>query len=304
MMRILKRTIDPIPYFLIALIALFTLSCARSESKADPADAKHYPFKGKVVSIDKAAKKAKIDHDAVPGYMEAMTMDFPIKEDWVWNELTPGSEIRADLVVSKDDYWLEKIGIIAAPDPNQPAPPINESFAQIGKEVPNFTLTDQDGKKISLKDFRGKALAITFIYRECPLPDYCIRMSQNFSDLANRFKNDPEAKDRIRLLSISFDPERDTPEKLKQYGIGYLGNSSPPDFSIWQLAVGSDQEVRAIADFFGLQYEVDPENKTQFNHSLRTAVIGPSGKVTKIFPGNDWTPGDLARELKSAAANG
>jgi protein SCO1/2 len=304
MMRILKRDIDPIAYFLIALIALFTLSCTRSESKADPADAKHYPFKGKVVSIDKAAKKATIDHDAVPGYMEAMTMDFPIKEDWVWNDLTPGSEIRADLVVSKDGYWLERIGIIAAPDPNRPAPPVNESFAQIGKEVPNFSLTNQDGKKISLKDFRGKALAITFIYRECPLPDYCIRMSQNFSDLANRFRNDPDAKDHIRLLSISFDPERDTPEKLKQYGIGYLGNSSPPDFTIWQLAVGSDQEVRAIADFFGLQYEVDPENKTQFNHSLRTAVIAPSGKVTKIFPGNDWTPDDLARELKSAATNG
>lgn len=303
-MRILKRDIDPIAYFLIALIALFTLSCTRSESKADPADAKHYPFKGKVVSIDKAAKKATIDHDAVPGYMEAMTMDFPIKEDWVWNDLTPGSEIRADLVVSKDGYWLERIGIIAAPDPNRPAPPVNESFAQIGKEVPNFSLTNQDGKKISLKDFRGKALAITFIYRECPLPDYCIRMSQNFSDLANRFRNDPDAKDHIRLLSISFDPERDTPEKLKQYGIGYLGNSSPPDFTIWQLAVGSDQEVRAIADFFGLQYEVDPENKTQFNHSLRTAVIAPSGKVTKIFPGNDWTPDDLARELKSAATNG
>lgn len=303
-MRILKRDIDPIAYFLIALIALFTLSCTRSESKADPADAKHYPFKGKVVSIDKAAKKATIDHDAVPGYMEAMTMDFPIKEDWVWNDLTPGSEIRADLVVSKDGYWLERIGIIAAPDPNRPAPPVNESFAQIGKEVPNFSLTNQDGKKISLKDFRGKALAITFIYRECPLPDYCIRMSQNFSDLANRFRNDPDAKDHIRLLSISFDPERDTPEKLKQYGIGYLGNSSPPDFTIWQLAVGSDQEVRAIADFFGLQYEVDPENKTQFNHSLRTAVIAPSGKVTKIFPGNDWTPDDLARELESAATNG
>lgn len=303
-MRILKRDIDPIAYFLIALIALFTLSCTRSESKADPADAKHYPFKGKVVSIDKAAKKATIDHDAVPGYMEAMTMDFPIKEDWVWNDLTPGSEIRADLVVSKDGYWLERIGIIAAPDPNRPAPPVNESFAQIGKEVPNFSLTNQDGKKISLKDFKGKALAITFIYRECPLPDYCIRMSQNFSDLANRFRNDPDAKDHIRLLSISFDPERDTPEKLKQYGIGYLGNSSPPDFTIWQLAVGSDQEVRAIADFFGLQYEVDPENKTQFNHSLRTAVIAPSGKVTKIFPGNDWTPDDLARELESAATNG
>jgi protein SCO1/2 len=211
--------------------------------------------------------------------------------------------VRADLVVTKDGYWLEKIGIIAAPDPNKPAPPVNESFAQIGQEVPDFTLTNQDGKKISMKDYRGKALAITFIYRECPLPDYCIRMSQNFSDLANRFKNDPEAKEKVRLLSISFDPERDTPEKLKQYGLGYLGNQSSADFSIWQLAVGTDQQVRSIADFFGLRYEVDANVKTQINHSLRTAVISPTGKVVKIYPGNEWTVDELARDLLAAAAN-
>ena len=290
-------------FLFVFSISLVSLSCTNPEPKADTANAKHYPLKGTVVSVDKAAKKAKIEHGEIPGFMEAMTMDFPIKEDWVWDELTTGSEVRADLVVTKDGFWLEKIGIIAASDPNKPAPPVNESFAQIGQEVPNFTLTDQDGKKISMKDYRGKALAITFIYRECPLPDYCIRMSRNFSDLANRFKNDPEAKEKVRLLSISFDPERDTPEKLKQYGLGYLGNQSPADFSIWQLAVGTDQQVRSIADFFGLRYEVDANDKTQINHSLRTAVISPSGRVVKIYPGNEWTVDELARDLKAAVAN-
>jgi protein SCO1/2 len=167
----------------------------------------------------------------------------------------------------------------------------------VGKDVPDFTLTDQDGKRISLKDYRGKALAITFIYAQCPLPDYCIKMSVNFSDLANQLKDDAELRDKIRLLSISFDPERDTPEKLRQYGAGYLGNPGSPDFSVWQLAVGSDKDVRPIADFFGLRYEISPEDKTQFTHSLRTAVISPQGKVTRVYTGNDWTPGDLRRAL-------
>ena len=90
-----------------------------------------------------------------------------------------------------------------------------------------------------------------------------------------------------------------TPEKLKQYGLGYLGTASTPDFSVWQLAVGPDKDIRAIANFFGLQYQTDENDKTQINHSLVTAVISPEGKVTKIFNGNDWTPGDLLRELKA-----
>ena len=291
-------------YFVLFLLSIFVLAaCQKTQTAPASSEAKRYPFKGKVVSVDKSNKKAKIDHDAIPGYMEGMTMDFPIHEDWVWDNLTPGADIRAELVVdntAKDPFWLEKIGIVALPNPDQPAPPVNDKFAQIGKTVPDFKLINQDGKSFTFNDYRGKALAITFIYRECPLPDYCIKMSQNFSDLANQLHDDPIAIEKIRLLSISFDPERDTPEKLKQYGLGYLGKGPKTDFTIWQLAAGSDKDIRAIADFFGLRYEVDQNDKAQINHSLRTAVIGPDGTVKKIFAGNEWTKEELLEELKAA----
>ncbi|MEO7673421.1 MAG: SCO family protein [Pyrinomonadaceae bacterium] len=286
----------------IFVILVFT-ACQKPATAPVSSDAKRYPFKGKVVSVDREKKKAKIDHDAIPGFMEAMTMDFAIREEWVFDNLTPGAEVRAELVVDSSadvPYWLEKIGIVALPNPDQPAVPVNEKFAQIGKAVPDFKLTDQNGKPLTFKDYRGKALAVTFIYRECPLPDYCIKMSQHFSDLANQVHDDAEAEQKIRLLSISFDPERDTPEKLKQYGLGYLGKGPGADFTIWNLAVGSDKEVRSIADFFGLRYEVDQTDKAQFNHSLRTAVVGPDGTVKKIFAGNEWTTDELLRELKAA----
>lgn len=282
---------------------LFT-ACQKSEPKpVASADAKRYNLKGKVVAVDKAKKKAKIEHDEIPGFMEAMTMDFPIHADWVWEDLAPGAEIRAELVVdeaAKEPYWLENIAIVAAPDPNRPAPPVDERFAAIDQEVPAFALTDQDNKRFTTKDYRGKAWALTFIYAQCPLPDACIRMSTNFSDAANMIRGS-DYEDKIRLLSVSFDPARDTPEKLRQYGQGYLGKDAKPDFTVWQLAVGSDKEVRAVADFFGLRYEVDANDKTQFNHSLRTAVVGPDGKVRRMFSGNDWTANDLVRELKAAA---
>lgn len=286
--------------FVLILFSLLFCGCRSAELPANSAALQRYPLKGKVIAVDRASKKATIEHEDVPGFMSAMTMEFPIHEDWVWDDLTPGSEIRAELVVdkqAKEPYWLEKIGIIAAPDPNRPAPPPDERFAQLGKQVPDFSLTNQDGRRISLKDFRGKALAITFIYAQCPLPAYCIKMSTNFSDLANQLKDNTELRDKIRLLSISFDPDRDTPAKLRAYGVGYLGNDPNAKFDIWQLAVGSDSQVRPIADFFGLRYEISPQDKTQFAHSLRTAVISPEGKVKKIYTSNDWTPGDLQREL-------
>lgn len=289
-------------YLLLFLSAIFLFAaCQKAEPQSASPDAKRYSIKGKVLAVDKAKKKATIAHDEIPGYMEAMTMDFPIRADWVWDDLTKDAEIRAELVVdekNKDPYWLENIAVITAPNPNQPAPPVNENFASIGKEVPDFALTNQDGKRFSLKDYRGKALAITFIYSRCPLPNYCILMSKNFSDLAIQLK-DSDLRDKIRLLSVSFDPATDTPEKLKQYGQGYLGKDAKPDFTVWQLAVGSDKEVRSVADFFGLRYEVDAGDKEQFNHSLRTIVIAPDGKVTKVFAGDEWTPKDLLRELEA-----
>ena len=290
----------------LSVILLFTAACQKVETQSQnsSAELKRYTLKGKVISVDRANKKATIEHDEIPGFMKRMTMVFTIKADWIWEDLKPGAEIAsADLVVdetAKDPYWLENIALVLAPDPNLPPPPVDERFAQIGKEVPAFTLTNQDGKRFSTNDYKGKAWAITFIYARCPLPDFCIKMSTNFSDAALQVMNS-DLKDQFRLLSVSFDPANDTPEKLRQYGLGYLGKDAKPDFSVWQLAVGSDAEVRALADFFGLRYEIDQNDKTQINHSLRTAVISPEGKVTKIFGGGDWTPNDLLAELKLAS---
>lgn len=291
---------------LIISLVLFAAACsapAKEEPKTS-SNAKHYEFKGKVISVDKANKTANIDHEAIPGYMDAMAMDFPIKEDWIWDDLVPGVEVQADLVVDNaatPSFWLERVVIVAASIPDQPAPEIKDP-EQIGKQVPDFTLTDQDGKKFKFSDYKGKATAITFIYRRCPLPEFCIKMSRNFSDAAQRIIEDPAMKENTRLLSISFDPENDTPDKLKQYGLGYLGNDSEEGFKVWRLAVGPEKDVRKIADFFGLIYKLSGDDKAKYDHTLVTAIISPEGKVVKMLPGSRWAPEDLIRELKAAEA--
>ena len=289
--------------YILAFIAslLMLAACQPTQTESPKGEEKRYDLRGKVISVDRAVGTAEIDHEEIPGFMPRMTMTFPIREEWVWEALTPGAEIRAELVVNNtadEPYWLENISVTSAPDPNAPAPEVKQPD-QIGKDVPAFNLTNQDGRKITFEDYRGTALAVTFIYRECPLPEYCIKMSQNFSKLALELNAEPELRDKVRLLTISFDPARDTPEKLKEYGSGYLGNPAQPDFTVWQLAVGTEAEVRKVADFFGLQYEVDEQDKAQFNHSLVTAVITPDGKVAKILPGSRWSTDHLRSELEA-----
>lgn len=283
------------------LLSVCLSACQKPAPAPASAEAKRFPFKGKVKSVDKVKKEAVIEHEEIPGYMPAMTMPFPIKEDWVMDELSQGSEVRAELVVDKGNYYLEKIAIVALPNPNQPPPPTDKAGGTIeGAELPDLKLTNQDGKRIGMKDFRGKVLAITFIYTRCPLPNYCPLMSIRFSELAMNLQKDAALKDKVRLLSITFDPKHDTPQVLKSYGAGYYNKDVKPDFDLWQLATGTEDDIKKVADFFGLYYQSDPGDEKTINHSLRTIVIDPDGKVKKVFSGNEWSNVELLAEIKSA----
>ncbi len=299
----MRSSLFSLLFSLLFFVSILVSGCGREVQQVASVDAARYDIRGKVISVDRAAKTAQIEHDDIPNLMPPMTMQFKINEDWVWEDLVPGSEIKAVLVYdknAKDPMTLEKIAISAAPNPDQPQPEVKEP-EQIGKDAPDIPLINQDGRKIAFKDFRGKTLAVTFIYRECPLPEFCIKMSTNFSDAAGKIATSEVYKDKLRLLSISFDPTRDTPTKLREYGIGYLGNPGKPDFKYWQIAVGPDKDVRAIADFFGLKYEIASEDTTQFNHSLVTAIIGPDGKVAKVLSGNRWTADALLIEMQNVS---
>lgn len=292
---------------LTSAILLLT-ACMKPETSPFTATetAKRYDLRGTVIAVDKTKNMATIDHQEIPGFMKAMRMDLPIGEPWVWSELVPGADITATLVHDpaneKAAYWLENIAIASPADPAKLAEIRAAEVLDLGKKIPDFSLINQDGKKITRKDFDGKPWAVTFIYAQCPLPEYCIKMSTNFSDAANQIASS-ELKEKYRLLTISFDPARDNPEALKKYGLGYLGKDGKGDFSTWQLAVGQDENVKPVAEFFGLRYELDENDKTQFVHSLRTAVMKSDGTVTKVFAGSDWTAGDLLMELKKASGD-
>lgn len=292
--------------FLFLCASLSALSgCQQSgqmQANRVSAEAKTYELSGKVISVDKAKKKAKIEHEEIKGYMPGMTMDFPIKQDWVLDELKPGNHIGAKLVVDKNgDYWLEEIGIVSNLQSMEGVEeqPTEAPSNKIGAEVPDFKLTNQDGKRFGFKDYRGKNLVVTFIFTRCPDADMCPRMSIQFSDLEKQLRGTPLAEN-TRLLSVSFDPEYDKPEILRNYAAGYFGKDVKPDFTIWQLATGTKEEVNQVKEFFGV-VATSEGAESRIIHNLRTIVIGADGKIKKIYAGNNWKTSDILRDLQTSA---
>ncbi len=277
--------------FLFIVLAGLT-ACSSNEPSASP-NAKRYEVKGKVVSTNKASSKVTIDHEEIPGYMAKMTMDFTLNDEWVYSELTPGALIQATLVVDGGKSWLENPVITKIADPNLARSEDTGVEPGVGVETPDFTLINQDGRKISFKQYRGRALLLTFIYTRCPLPDYCPLMSRNFSQIDEELQKNPPLKARTHLLSISVDPAYDKPRVLREYGSRYVNKADA--FSHWEFASGSTEQVKEVAQFFGLNYW---QENDQIIHGLRTAIIAPDGKVFKVYRDNDWTPEQVMKDLE------
>jgi len=287
---------------LLAILFLLTLCLAVTGSSCSArrsANEKRYPLKGKVVSVDKTDRTATIAHEDIVGYMPAMTMPFKIKNDADLEMLKSGDDITGTLVVDDLSAWVEIVSIVEG------GPPVSQTVdvpgePKPGTEVPDFGLVNQDGQRIRLSQYRGKALALTFVYTRCPQPDQCTLMSNNFAAIDQELRKQPEVYDKTHLLTISFDPDYDTPKVLRSYGASHTGRYSDENFQHWEFATGTKDEVKGIAQFFGLRYYQDTASgDEEVIHSLRTAVIGPDGKVFKLYRGNEWKPSEIVSDLQS-----
>jgi protein SCO1/2 len=283
---------------LLALIAfgiLFSAFGCRRRS----ANEKRYPLKGKVIAVDKISRTATIAHEDIPNYMPAMTMPFKIKNDADLEMLKPGDQVTATLVVDDLSSWIEITAIVEGGSQLTPTTAV-PGEPKPGDEIPDFGLVNQDGKPIRLSQYKGKALALTFIYTRCPQPDQCTLMSNNFASIDRELRKIPDVYSKTHLLSISFDPDYDTPKVLRSYGASHTERYSDETFQHWEFAGGTKDQVKGIAQFFGLRYYHDTESgDEQVIHSLRTAVIDQDGKLVKLYRGNEWKPEEIVADLKT-----
>ncbi len=281
----------------LCLLAALSSGCNRGPSQAKNSSTKHYPFQGKIDSIDKPAAMANIENEAIAGFMEPMVMPYTIKPAAMLDQLQPGDSITGDLYVQPDNsYWLENVKVTG----HSKAPPQKPAAMHIpaaGDPVPDFKLVNQIGKQISLGEYRGQTLVLTMIYTRCPFPDFCPRVSHEFAAIDRELLANPARFGKTHLLSISFDPAYDTPKVLRDYGFSLAGKKDPALFTHWEFSAVPATELPDVANYFALTYK---EEGGLITHSLSTAVISPDGKIIKWYHGADWKAADLLQDIAAA----
>lgn len=262
---------------------------------------KTYKLRGKVVSTNPATSEVTLDHEAIPGFMDAMTMPYKLKDANILSELHPGDLITADLLVSQntdDDTFLDHIVVVGQAKPDY-KPKVSYHVPAPGDEVPDFALRNQDGRLIHLHQFRGQDLLITFIYTRCPLPNFCPRVTHNFADINRQLASNPGVYGKTHLLCISFDPDNDTPERLRAYGASYIGSDQKDAFAYWDFAVPQKPDLARLAQYFDVGITTAADGS--ITHTLSTTLVGRDGKVVKFYPGNEWTVADVLADVKQTA---
>ena len=282
---------------LLCFLTLITFSgaCNREKSQAS-SSTKRYAFKGKVISVDKNAGTANIDNEQIAGFMDPMIMPYSMKPASMLDQIQPGDSITAEVVVEPEKYWLENVKVTGHSQPSA-KPAASVHIPSPGDEVPDFKLVNQSSKNISLHRYRGQTLLLTLIYTRCPFPDFCPRVSHEFAAIDRQLRADPARYGKTHLLSISFDPEHDTPRILRVYGYKCAGSKDPRLFTRWEFSVIPRTELPEFADYFALTYK---EEAGLITHSLSTAVISPDGRILKWYHGADWQASDLLQEIAAA----
>jgi protein SCO1/2 len=285
----------------LLLVAFLSAGCGSHSAQSE----RRYHLHGKVVSVDVKQGFAQIDSDAIPGFMDRMTMPYQIPDASALATLRPGDEITADLVLTDEGDHLEHISIVkhgseATPARTRGAPPPSSSFQmpQAGDKVPDVVVINESGRALHLRGYRGKALFVTFIYTRCPFAEFCPKVSHNFAEIYAAIEKQPTLASKVRLLSISFDTKNDTPAALRSYAASFreiTGTAQP--FPLWEFATAQPKELPRMAKFFGLYYSFD---EGQIIHSMSTSLISPDGRVVEWFHDNDWQPARLVADAAKA----
>jgi protein SCO1/2 len=286
---------------LVCLVAV--TACARTGSSSSGstsefearAGAIQHPINGKVLKFDKDKHTVTLSHEAIPNFMDAMTMDFKVKEAWPFGVMGEGDSLRGTLVVDGARSWIEGVTVAKASGTNASTAPKGSWVpADKGTPVPDIPLIDQDGRALRLDRYHGHPLLMAFSYSRCPLPDYCPLTMQNFSKIEKATANESALKG-LRLLIVTLDPEYDTPAVLRPYGLKYVTGDPGRPFARFTLATGDPQDIKKLAGFYGLDYFTE---KRSIVHSLRTAIVDPAGRVYKVFEGNEWQVDEVMRALR------
>jgi protein SCO1 len=258
--------------------------------------AAEYPVTGMVLKVDRSRNTFVASIQAIPGFMPAMAMPFEVRYSRDLDGFVPGAAVEFALIVNGNSSYAERIRIVryqsAEQDPlaasrlkllTQIAGTNREKVLAIGDMVPDFTLIDQKSRPVAISDLRGKVVVLNFIYTSCPLPNFCLRIANNFGVLQKRL-NAQLGRDLV-LLTVTFDPVHDTPAVLARYASQWAA-----DPATWHFLTGPSNDVQRVCQLFGVDSFADDG---LINHSLRTAIIDRRGAMVANIEGNRFTSNQL-----------
>lgn len=259
---------------LALLVVLFALaSCAR-----------RYRVEGLVVQVDPAQRTILVSHRPIQHYMPPMTMPFHVAAREDLTKLTPGTRVSFDLRVGKHTSVAQnltpRVTRLEGTDGKEipVAQPVNK--LRVGDAIPDFALIDQSGRSTALSQFRGRVVAIDFIYTRCPLPDVCPRLSANFAYLSKHLRGRG-----VELISITIDPSWDRPEVLTEYARRWQA-----DGETWRFLTGPVDQIGTVAGLFGLIYWPEEGSIT---HTVATAIVSREGRLAALIEGSSYRPDQL-----------
>ena len=301
-MSILKRV--PIATVLAAQVLLFTAVLVNgpvpARAQAAATSQKTFPARGVVRELKPDGTTVVIQHEDVTNYMPAMTMPFDVKDPGELKGLQPGDSVAFRINVTDRDAWIDQITKLSAAQPAQAAARPNWRVVRdveplkVGDALPEYHFTNELGRAVSTREFKGQAMVFTFFFTRCPYPTFCPFLSHSFADTQTKLQAMPGGPANWHLLSISFDTEIDSPSTLKAYAGVYHY-----DPEHWSFVTGDLTEISAIADQVGAYFGHDESGG--ITHNLRTVVVDTQGRVQRVFTDNRWTSDDLAAEIVKAA---
>lgn len=265
---------------------------------ASCSSAKQYEMRGQILAVNRDKLEILVKHEEIPGLMAAMTMPWKVRTASMLDNLGPGDLITSELEVDNNEGVITKITRLGTAKPDVPAPaaPAKPGVELIrpGGQIPNQAFVDQDGRARDFNDVRGgRAIAVTFMYTKCPVPTFCPQMDRQFAE-AQKLIKDKGLAERVRLLSVSFDPRNDTPPVLKRHA-----QRLESDPRVWTFVTGERDGIDRFAENFGLTLiRGEAANPDEIGHTLRTALVDREGRLVKTYSGADWTPQALVADIE------
>lgn len=247
---------------------------------------------GTVIDVQPALGQVMLAHEDIPGLMPAMTMNFDVTDPALLSAIAAGDRVRFGLDVDGSKYRIASFEVLERGSADAAKSGSSTGLGAVVPEqdvAPAFALTDQDGGALSLESLRGQVVLLDFIYTHCPGP--CPILTSARVELQKKL---PDAmRPRVRFVSISLDPARDTPEALRGYAL-----ARGADLSGWSFLTGPPETVEGVLQSYGVG--TVPSTNGEIEHVLVSFLIDPDGRITKRYFGLDHPVDTYLRDLGAA----